>query len=60
MTVIRLNAKDYREDQSTTHAFFSHFKPDYLLAELITKLREENQAYEISNTNWKVTFNTQR
>ena len=31
-----------------------------MLAELISKLREENQAFEISNTNWKVTFNHQR
>ena len=33
--IIRLRTKDYVKTQSHTNAFFSHFKPDYLL-EILT------------------------
>jgi hypothetical protein len=29
--IIRLRVKEYNDNQGRTHAFFSHFKPDYLL-----------------------------
>ena len=37
--IIRLNAKEFYVNQGRTHAFFSHFRPDYLFTELTKKMQ---------------------
>ena len=58
--IIRLRIKDYVETQGRTHAFFSHFKPDYLLQTLTQKMQEQGQVFDISNNTWKVNFNVSK
>ena len=50
---VRLNLKDYTE-KPQNHAFLSEFKPDYLLSQLISKVRENEQDFEISTKTWKL------
>lgn len=42
--VVRLTLKEYTE-KAQTHAFFSEFKPDYLLSQLIGKVQENGQEF---------------
>ena len=58
--VVRLTAKDYVEKQGRTHAFFSNFRPDYLFGQLDEKLKNYGQDYNVSNKNWKITFDVQK
>ena len=58
--IIRLRIKDYVETQGRTHAFFSHFKPDYLLQTLTRNMQEQGQVFDISNNTWKVSFNVSK
>ena len=55
-----MRIKDYVETQGRTHAFFSHFKPDYLLQTLTQKMQEQGQVFDISNNTWKVGFNVSK
>jgi len=54
--IIRLTAKDFNENQGRTHAFFSHFRPDYLFTQLTEKMTQQGQTFEMSNTTWKLNF----
>ena len=39
--IIRLTAKEFNENQGRTHAFFSHFRPDYLFTQLTEKMTQQ-------------------
>jgi len=54
--IIRLTAKEFNENQGRTHAFFSHFRPDYLFTQLTEKMTQQGQTFEMSNTTWKLNF----
>ena len=58
--IVRLTAKEYNENQGRTHAFFSHFRPDYLLTQLTEKMTQQGQPFEMSNQSWKLTFNVKK
>lgn len=60
LEVVRLMCKDYVEKQGRTHAFFSHYRPDYLLEQLNTKFTEQGQEFEVNDTTWKLTFDVQK
>jgi len=57
LEVVNLRLKEFTTSSSHTHAFFSTFSPDVLLEQLTQKMTEQGQAFEISNTTWKVGFN---
>ena len=50
---MRPTLKEYTK-KPQTHAFFSDFKPDYLLSQLISKIRDDGQDFEISEKTWKL------
>ena len=54
--IIRLTAKEFNENQGRNHAFFSHFRPDYLFTQLTEKLTQQGQPFEMSNKTWKLNF----
>merc|ERR1712014_168013 len=54
--VICLNMKPYNPQLAKTTAFFSFYTPVQILKELTDSLNSNNVSYNISNTNWKVTF----
>lgn len=56
---MRLTLKQYHE-KAQTHAFFSEFKPDYLLSQLIGKIQENGQEFEISNKTWKLNMSVKK
>ena len=58
--IIRLRLKDFKGEQDGTHQFFSHFRPDYLLTELTSKMNTEGKQFTVSDTTWKVNFSDQR
>ena len=58
--VIRLNLKEYEVSQNRTHAFFSTFRPDYLLNQLLTKLNENTQDFAVSEKSWKINFEVKK
>ena len=57
---IRLNVKDYNESQGRTHAFFSHFRPDYLFTELTKFLVMNGQTFVVSDQTWKLNFEVKK
>ena len=58
--IIRLRLMDFNANKPHTHAFFSHYRPDCLLNNLVTKFKEQNQSYELSNNTWKVNFSVEK
>lgn len=58
--IVTPKLKTYVDSPNHTHTFFSHFRPDYLLTELTTRMTEKGQAFTISDTNWKLTFDAKQ
>ena len=46
--------------ENRTHAFFSHFRPDFLFKELNKAFTDNGQAFEISEQSWKINFVVER
>ena len=53
---IRLRLKEFNSNKGSTHTFFSHFRPDYLLEQLTEKLSNQGQEFTMSEQTWKLNF----
>ena len=58
--VVRLRVKDFNREKPHMHAFFSHFRPDFLFSTLTEKMTQQHQQYQVSDQTWKLTFEVQK
>ena len=60
MTAVTLRLKECDPTSIGTHSFISTFRPEVLLDEITTKMREQGLNHVVSDQTWKVSFECSR
>ena len=55
-SIVRLILKPYNPGFGKSTSFFTDYKADQVLKQLVTVLESNSVPYEISNKTWKITF----
>ena len=58
--IVKLNLKPYTPSLKKTTAFFTDYKADQVLKQIVEVLDRNSVTYQISKKNWKLTFTKAR
>ena len=60
LKVVRLNLKPHNPSLKQTTSFFTDYKADQVLKQLVDVLARQSITYEISDKTWKISFTKER
>lgn len=52
--VVLLQCKEFTAETNTANSFFSTNKPDVIMKNLLEKMADQSQNFNISDTHWRV------